>query len=345
MQLSRTTSSRSLWLLFLHMTGGRTRGVAALLAIVASLLVHTHARGQAEGGAAWHMRRARISLMNGAEQTAARELEAVRRVEPASARGLEAAFLLADLAFSAGRGAEAEKVLAETAAALPEGEAAAHVSLARAWLAIGRGAATQAGPHFARARSAARLPLAREIAALGQAWAALITDPPAVGTGELERLARGGLHPTLRFLSGWTLARTYIAIGEKRRALHTLRAMRRAVRGSSYEDDLELALGLAQLEAGDPIAARRTFQRMRRRFSADAPAGSRDLDARLRLDDLRLRPAELAARVTQLYVQRQRRGADVVRFVGNLLDRPAAADVPAALALTESGVRQREVLS
>ena len=100
MQLSRMTSSRSLWLLFLRPTGQCTRRVAALLAIVASLLVHTHARGQAnEGNAAWHMRRARMSLMNGAEQTAARELEAVRRVEPASARGLEAAFLLADLAF------------------------------------------------------------------------------------------------------------------------------------------------------------------------------------------------------------------------------------------------------
>ena len=124
-----------------------------------------------------------------------------------------------------------------------------------------------------------------------------------------------------------------------------MRVCRRALRGSSYEDDLELTLGLAQIEAGDPRAARSTFRRLGRRFSADASAGSRDMDATLRLDDLRLRPTELVARITDLYMHRQRRGADVVRFVGSLLDRPAAVDVPAALTLAESALRQKEVRS
>ncbi|MBM4265243.1 MAG: hypothetical protein FJ144_01300 [Deltaproteobacteria bacterium] len=303
------------------------------LALVSGLL--ESAPASAADSPDLQMRRARSALDRGAEAAAAADLEAVRRAEPASSRGLEAAVLLADLRASSGDAAAADAILASSLAALPEGSAAAApLLLARGWLAVGTHRSAAARAHFEAADVPASGTFAREIARLGTAWSSLASAEGGIDVTGLRALASRGSHPALRFASGWTLARAYARSGEHRLALHALRDVRRQVRATPYEDDLELALGLAQLEAGKAGDARRTLQRLQRRFGT-APAEPEVHDG-LRLDDLRLSPEDFSARVADLYAERTPRTTDLVRFVARLLDRPAARDVKAALALVEA---------
>ena len=309
---------------------GALVGLVGLLGV--ALLLGAPTAGFASASS--QMRQARFALVRGDEATARRALENVRGDTPASARGIEASVLLADLHFSKGRTSEASKVLSE-AAAVASGHPATAVALARGWLEVSHGTPQKAREHF---RMAGQSPsaFARAFAQVGQAWAALAAGQPIENAAALEDIARRGQPPALRFAAGWTLARAYSSQGDGKRALRELRRLRRGLRHTTYEDDSELALGLAQLESGRVRQARRTFRRLERRFGPPRDGVMRGHTLEIR--DLRDSHAGLIARISDLYASRSNHAMGLLAFLASLLDRHAVDDVPGAQALTEAAL-------
>ncbi|MDG2306578.1 MAG: hypothetical protein P8R42_18395 [Candidatus Binatia bacterium] len=316
---------------------GRRRGRAVTLA-AGCLWIGVGAVAANAESSGGQMRRARFALARGADADAVVALDAVRRREPGSARGLEAALLLADLHFASGRSAQAETVLA-TASHRAPASIRSPIDLARGWLAISRGAASEARDRFESSR-ASPSSLARAVAEIGLAWASLGSGQDVDRLESLTALARAEGPLPARFAAGWTLARAHAQAGKHRRALRELRRLRRAVRSTSYEDDLELLLGLAQLEAGRARDARRTFKRLERRFGSNSSLGP--VTTGLRLDDLRAPGPELARRVSSLYAGREPRSIGLIPFLGALFDRSAARDAATAVALAERAIDARK---
>ncbi len=284
------------------------------------------------------MRRARFALARGADGDAIAALEAVRREDPGSPRGLEAALLLADLHFSNGRSPAAADVLGEAATAAPAGSRAA-IDLARGWLALASGEGDAARARFAEARTS-DVALARDVAEIGHTWVTLATGGRATNLDALEGAARRDGPLATRFAASWTLSKALARAGEHRRALREVRRLRGDVRGTEYEDDLELLLGLAQLEAGRAKDARRTFKRLERRNGAGWSRSP--IDAGLRLDDLRASDGDLVARVGALYAERSDRSVGLLPFLGALLDRDAGRDASWGVLLAERAIAAKK---
>lgn len=308
---------------------GRVGAAIALAAIVGAA---TPAGAESTGV---QMRRARFALARGAQGEAALDLDRVRRSEPGSARGLEAALLLADLEISAGRPGRADEVLAGAERAAPPA-IDAPIRLARAWLALGQSDFEKATRGFDAVRRS-EIELARHVAELGLAWSALAGGRLYDQPDTLIAIARGNGPATLRLGAGWTASRVHAANGEHRKAMREIRRLRRDLRGSTLEDDLELLLGLAQLDAGRARDALRTFRRLERRHGPvqPRPAGYDGL----RLEDLRTSNADFVPRVAELYAKRSTRTASLLPFLAALFDRDAAGDASAAIALAEQWLR------
>ena len=161
---------------------------------------------------AMDMRRARFALARGAEADAIAALDAVRRKEPSSPRGLEAAMLLADLHFSNGRSHDAADVLGDAAAVAPAGSGVT-IDLARGWLALASGEVDAARDHFADA-AASNVDLARDVAEIGRAWASLTHGGRVGELQTLERAARRDGPLAIRFAASWTLSKAHASAEE-----------------------------------------------------------------------------------------------------------------------------------
>ena len=326
----------------LHLDRRGRRSVARhALAAIATLLALVPTTALAADGpsAGVLLRRARHALAEGRSGAAVDALTSVRAAEPASHRGLEAALLLADLQVRMGDPATADRTLASAARDVADGEPAAQILLARGWLAIGRGDASAALGHFALvpARSDARS--TRELALLGTGWARLVASPqiPAAPP-ELVTLAASAEDPLLRIGAQLSLARAYAARAEYRKALRALRALRRLARGTSFADDVDLGIGLLQLDMGRPAAARRTLARVAGDPATAAASPLPEAAAGLTLADLRLPPAAFAARLTALWASQATPETDVRRFLSAALDRSTRADAAAVLALANAAL-------
>jgi tetratricopeptide (TPR) repeat protein len=316
------------------------RGSRALAAIAVLLALAPAPAGAADGPSAGVLlRRARSALAEGRSSAAIAELTAVRAAEPASHRGLEAAVLLADLQLRAGDPATADRTLASAARDVVDGEPAAQILLARGWLAIARGDADGALAHFALVPARSDVRSARELALLGTGWARLVAAPRTSAVPpELVTLASSADDPQLRIGAQLSLARAYAYREEHRKALRALRALRRQVRGTSFADDVELGIGLVQLEMGRPAAARKTLARVVDDPTTASASPLPEAATALTLADLRLPPAAFAARLAALWASRARPDADLGRFLSVVLDRPARADAAAALSVAEAAL-------
>jgi ATP/maltotriose-dependent transcriptional regulator MalT len=320
----------------LHVDTGphAARGRCAVAALAALCLLLPTIAGADRPSAGVLLRHARYAVAEGRTRDAIDALRTVRTTEPRSQRGLEAALLLADVELKGGDAAAADRTLAEAGGDFPDGDGAAQLLLARGWLALARGDATAALQQFelVPARSGERP--ARELAQLGIGWARLVgsTERPDV-PHELSTLAASAQDPTLRIGALLSLARTHQARGDHRQALRALRATRRLVRRTSLEDDVELGIGLVQLDMGRLAAARRTLTHLAAEGTTTEasalPAGASSLT----LADLRLPPAAFAARLAALYAGQVQPGIDLRHFLGATLDRPAGKDAAAALDL------------
>lgn len=307
------------------------------------LLVAVPAVADAGPSAGVLLRRARYAVAEGRVDEAASALRAARAAEPRTRRGLEAALALADLEFTRGNAAAAESVLAAAAKDFADGDAAAQLLIARGWLAVARGDADAALRHFTLVPGRSNERHAVEIALLGAGWARLVsprgvTEVPQ----ELKQLASSASDPALRAAALLSLARAHSARGQHKKALRKLRKLRRLARATSFADDVELAIGLAQLDKGSPAAARRTWQRLADSAPAAEPALLAAGTELPTLSDLRLPPAAFAARLARLYARRRDPALDVVGFVAAALDRPARNDVPAALSLADAAIAARK---
>jgi hypothetical protein len=88
-----------------------------------------------------------------------------------------------------------------------------------------------------------------------------------------------------------------------------------------------------------PAAARKTFARL----AQDAPVTvAAQAVPGLTLADLRLPPQDFAGRLSQLYASRRDKSGGVLPFLMGALDRPAAADAPAALGLANAAIAARK---
>ena len=322
-----------------HRRGGQ-RATLALAALLAFATGIADAADTPSAGVL--LRRARHAIADGRRAEAAEGLRAVRAAEPGSHRGLEAAVLLADLQLKGGDAAGADRTLADAGQHFRDGEPAAQLLLARGWLAIARGDASGAIAHFAVVAARTDVRTARELAALGTGWARLTATPPSPDLpAELVSLAASAQDPMLRIGALLALIRGHAARGEQRAALRSLRTLRRLARNTSFADDVELGIGLAQLDLGRPAAARRTLARL---AAEAAPPEARlaPEDAGLTLADLRLPPAAFTARLAALYAAQSRPGLDLRHFLGTTLDRPAHKDATAALALAEAALAARK---
>ncbi len=319
--------------------GGRARPWWVALALVLTL---PHGALAQEMSPGMLLRRARLALASGRPAEAASALREVVAREPGSRRGLEASLMLADAEFALGKAGEADAVLAAAEKTFPDGEAGGEILLARGWLAIARREPEAAARHFALVPARTPQRFATELATLGGAWARLVANErPLEVPRELRALATSASEPALRVAAGLSLARAHAARGEHKRALRRLRALRRQVRGTSFSDDVELAIALNQIGMGAPAAARRTLRRLARgpALSAVPPDVPR---AGLTLADLQLAPRAFAARLAQLYAARRDRTGGVLQFFVTTLDRPAAADAAAALALADAAIAARK---
>lgn len=320
-------------------TGPRAAGAGSASVALAVLCLLAPAIAGADGPSAGVLlRRARYAIVEGRPRDAADALRAVRAAEPGSHRGLEAALLLADVEVKAGDAAAAERTLADAGRDFPDGDGGAQLLLARGWLALARGDGAAALGHFQLVPSRTDERPSRELAVLGTGWARIVGSAgrPEV-PNELVSLASSAQDPTLRIGALLSLAQTHRARGEHRRALRALRELRRLVRGTSFADDVELRIGLAQLDMGRAATARRTLKHA----AAAAPAGEAGAPADprgLTLADLRLPPAAFAARLAALYAGQTQPGIDLRHFLGATLDRPAAKDAAAALDLADAAV-------
>ncbi|HEY8517583.1 MAG TPA: hypothetical protein VIS07_18890 [Candidatus Binatia bacterium] len=314
-------------------------GRPALLAALLIALVPTGAYGnQASAGVL--LRQARYAIAEGRTADAVAKLREARAKEPRTRRGLEAALMLADLELSRGNGATADEVLAAAERDFAAGEASAQVLLARGWLALARGDGGNAARHFGLIASRTNERFVNELGVLGLAWSRLIAqgDATEVPT-ELRALVTRGSEPMLRVAAGLTLARAHAARGEHKQELRWLRALRRLVRGSTFGDDVELAIGLAQIDAGAPIAARKTLERLAQKTPSTSAV---DGASTVRLIDLRLPPQEFVARLARLYAGRTDKTTGVLAFLVRALDRPAAADAQTALGMANAAIAARK---
>lgn len=325
----------------LHVDIGRhATGVRHVIAMLVTLYAAAPDLAGADGAyAGVLLRRARFAVAEGRVADAAEALRTVRAVEPSSHRGLEAALLLADLDMKGGDAAGADRILADAGRDFPDGDAGAQLLLARGWLALARGDAPGALRHFELVTARTNERTSRELGELGIGWARLVgasgrSDVPA----ELVSLAASAQDPTLRIGALLSLARAHGARGDHRKELRALRQLRRLVRGTSFADDVELGIGLVQLEMGRPTAARRTLAKL---ATDAAPAEASQLPdggGRLTLSDLRLPPTAFAARLAALYAGQSQPGIDLRHFLGATLDRPARDDATIALDLVDAAL-------
>lgn len=320
-------------------TGPRAASVRCAGAALAALCLLAPAIANASGPSAGVLlRRARYAIAEGRTRDAADALRKVRAAEPGSPRGLEAALLLADVELKAGDAPGAEQTLADAGRDFPDGDSGAQLLLARGWLALARGDAAAALRHFQLVPARTDERPSRELAVLGTGWARLVgaSGRPEV-PDELVALGSSAQDPTLRIGALLSLARTHQARGDHRKALKALRELRRLVRRTSFADDVELGIGLVQLDMGRAAAARRTLARVASGGSA-AEASSSGGAVSLTLADLRLPPAAFAARLSALYAGEAQPGIDLRHFLGSTLDRPAGKDAAAALDLADAAI-------
>lgn len=280
------------------------------------------------------LRQARYALAEGDDDRARGALRSACAAEPGTARGLEAALLLASLEFGRGDRAAAENALtlpAVAARTLPSAGDA--LLVARGWIALGSDDPAAARLAFEAARSS-REPAARDLAAIGEAWASLAGGEPASAVVTLGAVARSTADPVFRTAARWSLARAHAAAGDARRARHALRALRRFARATSFADDVELDLALSELSSGDTRSARRTLLRLARlpgrasgppRAPGDGPT----------LDELRLAPRAFVARLAALYAGRPAPAESPFDFLRRALDRDARSDADAVLRLVQ----------
>ncbi len=284
------------------------------------------------------LRTARYALAEGDLDSARRSLLELRSREPASARGLEATLLLADVEFSSRRAHEADRQLALAQSTLSTGDGAAQLSLARGWIALALHDPDAARAQFDAAASLATERAGRDLARFGRAWALLLGERAVEAAALLDELTRSAENPVVGAVAGLVLARAESAASRHSRALHALRRARRLARGTRFEDDVELALGLTQLAAGDRRSARQSFARISRAATARAGSSAPGFQGPgLTLDDLRLSPAPLTDRIAALFAERTDRRETPTAFFARLLERDAAADVAQAVKLAADG--------
>ena len=221
---------------------------------------------------------------------------------------------------------------------------AAQILLARGWLAIARADADAALRHFALVPGRTTERHATDLALLGTAWARVVGAPGAPEVpAELRTLSTSATDPVLRMAGLLSLARVHAARGEHKKALRKLRVLRRLSRGTSFADDVELGIGLAQLDMGAPSAARKTFAGL-----AELDGSPRDgcrggvrraLDASATCA-CRRGPSPLVSRGSTHGDTRPRR--TWAAFFAAALDRPAGRDAAAALALADAAIAARK---
>ena len=217
-------------------------------------------------------------------------------------RGLEAALLLADVEVKGrrrvGRGAHAR----DRRARLPRRRRRRAQLLARGWLRSRCGDGAAALRHFELVPASYDERPSRELAVLGTGWARLVGPPggPRYRTSWVS-LASSAQDPTLRIgaLPRWR--RRIQARGEHRRLAVPARAAPSRP-GTSFADDVELRVGLAQLDMGRAATARRMLEHRRGRSCRRSQRhGPERFDAR--------RPATAAGRV---------RGAPAALYAGQV---------------------------
>ncbi len=307
---------------------------AAALRVAACILALVRAQAAAANTppAGVLLRQARYALAEGDSDRARDALRSACAAEPGSARGVEAALLLATLEFGRGDRAAAESALVvpgDLSRALPSGTDA--LAIARGWIALGSDDPASARRAFAAAASSPDL-AARDLATLGGAWASLASAEPVAAIAILGPVARTSPDPILRTAAQWSLARAHAAAGDPRRARHALRGLRRLARTTSFADDVELDLALSELSAGDTRAARRTILRLRA-LPGRASGPARAPGESPTLADLRLPPRAFVARLAALFANRARGVESPVEFLRRALDRDARADADEALRL------------
>lgn len=287
------------------------------------------------------LRRARYALAEGDTARASGSLQAACAAEPGSARGIEAALLLAALEFSRGDRAAAERALdASTNQVSSSPGANEALALARGWIALGGDDPASARRAFASVVRSGD-PSARDLSKIGEAWAELVGGDPGAAITALSPVAVTAADPALRLAARWTLARAYAAAGDRRREQHELRALRRFARSTSFADDVELAIALSEIDDTRPRSARRTLLRLQHlpARSSGPPRNPGDAPS---LDDLRLPPRAFVARLATLFAHRPLPAEPPFEFLRRALDRDARADAGELLhrlASAEGGAR------
>ncbi len=313
---------------------GLIRAAALALATAMAVALAGGRHAQASIPAPGEMRTARYALALGHKADAAQALAAVIAEAPRSSAGIEAALLLAELRFNEGHAEEADALLVAAQATSPGGEVVHLLGLARGWMALGRGDGPAATQHFA-ATTASGIAHARDLGVLGASWSALIAHTPRPPDPRLTDLARRGWHPALRLAAALASARLCDASGDRLAGVRVLRSVRHTLRETPFEDDIELALARAHLDAGQLGSARGARERLARlaRRGSDASASG---GPTLSLDELRREPARLAVRIAALYAERGDTLQGFAGFAARLLDRHASADLAALDALLDS---------
>ena len=294
------------------------------------------------------MRMARDALARGHAQVAIEHWQAVLNTGKPSPQQIEAVVRLTDIAFRTGKGHRAQLLLAQLLATDRSPSETHLLHLVAGWLAIGREEPLLAEAHFAalpEAEASGWLGIAQT---LGAAWANLLgpraNSLPASHRPALSRLLRHDHPPGVRFVAGWTAFHLHNARGEPQRAILALRKMRRAVRHTSFEDDAELLVGLAQLQQGKRKRAAHTLRRLQRQHGAQQNStqqigNSPDNAPQLSLTDLRQSGAQLAARIASLYRARNPQTTSLTDFLTEIFDRAAAADTTEAIGLLNQSTR------
>ena len=313
----------------------RTRGGLALAALLAVGLNHGEpVSASTSASASGQMRSARYALALGQKNDAAEALAAVVAEAPRSSAGIEAALLLAELHFTDGHPSEADAVLAQAQQAAPGGEVVHLLGLARGWMALGRNDGAAASDHCANS-GATGIEQARDLASLGAAWGALLENRQPTRNVRLELLARRGWHPALRLAAAFTCAHAAKAQGDFVSGLRVLRSASRTLRDTPFEDDIELALALAHLDAGQLSSAQKARARLAR-LARQSDSSQASGAPSLTFEELRAGPAQIVRRASELYAERGSSLQGFSSFAARLLDRAATSDLGALDALIET---------
>ncbi len=317
-----------------HHSRGPIRAAVLALATMTAVALVGGGPARASVPAPGEMRTARYALALGHTADAAGALAAVIAEAPRSSAGIEAALLLAELRFNEGHADDADALLASAQATAPGGEVVHLLGLARGWMALGRGDGTAATPHFA-ATTASGIAHARDLGLLGASWSALIAHTSRPPDPQLTNIVRRGWHPALRLAAALASARLCDASGDRLAGVRVLRDVRHTLRETPFEDDIELALALAHLDAGQLASARGARERLARLARRGNDASARG-GPTLTFDELRREPASLAVRIAALYAERGDALQGFASFAARLLDRHAIADLAALDALLDS---------